>query len=621
MTPSGVGAAFRTQALSSRRKLAPLGSPAAFSWPVLLAYCPIGILIQVPSNASIYGGPLLLWLIASSVGMLSLTAVLVAAHSSSRRGGAPSPFAVLAWYASAGLAQGVTFGLASVLLGAAESMHLGFRLSGLSFQLPLLAVVGYAVARHDAHSRVCSELEGTRDRLLALGRSVEAELDRVEVGLTDAVRESLKPAVKALDAALAAAAAGAERGEALSDIESLVEKRVRPLAHELVSHSHDDVESERLEALIERTGRSRARVPLPERFRLDDGIKPGLTAFLTSIGALPSAVQELDPKQVLIYVPAVSLLAGALFALVKRALGSAQARPVLGAPAVVGLHVMVGTSALLLTGALGVVTPGGIVLPWAAGFALLGAAIVVAHLVEAGRVRSETELQVVALRLEERLALVRRRERLVRRRLAFVIHGALQGALHAATMRIAESEVLTERLGEEIRRDLGAAFSQLDVGTRAAGSLRTSVAIDELSSVWGRHRKFGSRIGEPVAERLACDEDADEAVAEVIREAVNNAFRHGAAHSVEVELELTGREERPAEHPEEIAISVSDDGTGDSGMNDPGLGSALFDDLCRTWALERGRNGTLFRARVALGAGIGPGDGAGGAAAEASVLG
>ena len=90
----------------------------------------------------------------------------------------------------------------------------------------------------------------------------------------------------------------------------------------------------------------------------------------------------------------------------------------------------------------------------------------------------------------------------------------------------------------------------------------------------------------------------DEAVAEVIREAVNNAFRHGVA--VTVEVEVTKVKRHTPQDSEEIAITVRDDGSGPTGSDQPGFGSSLFDDLCRTWTLETEDLWTVFRARVTL---------------------
>lgn len=579
---------------AARVALAPLASAAVFSWPVLAAYCPIGVFIQAPASASLFGGSAALWFLSSVIGMFVLAAWFAAARAATRRNGDPSPLAVLVSYAFASAAQGITFGFASVLLGAADTPHMSLRLTGLLFQVPLLAAVGYAVSRHDAHRRILTQLQQTRDRLLAIGETLDLERDRVEADLALAVRESLEPAVASMDASLAAAAAGGEKVEVIGAIDALVEQQVRPLAHQLVAGAGESSPLNELEVRLP------VRVPLPGRFRLGDAIKPGFVAAVVIVGALPTAIRDLSPAEVPIYLATVSAFAWGLLTLAKRVLGSAQVWTALGMPVVICLYAATGSLAYRFAAVLGVARPAAIAAAAALFLGLLGAAIAADLLVQSFRDRSEGELAVETVSLERAVARIRRREQLVRRRLAFVVHGAVQGALHAAALRLTEADVVTEQLGQEIRRDLSAAVSQVDGRMEAPGSLRTSTTISELSAVWNPHRHFSARLGPSVEEALSGDSDVDEAVVEVMREAVNNAFRHGAANTVEVEVTVTASS--LSENTSQLAISVRDDGSSNSGASEPGFGSVLFDDLCRSWELEKDGRGTTFRALIALGA-------------------
>ena len=51
-----------------------------------------------------------------------------------------------------------------------------------------------------------------------------------------------------------------------------------------------------------------------------------------------------------------------------------------------------------------------------------------------------------------------------------------------------------------------------------------------------------------------------------------------------------------------IGISVRDDGSSNLGASEPGLGSVIFDDLCRSWELDNDGRGTTFKALIALNA-------------------
>jgi len=257
-----------------------------------------------------------------------------------------------------------------------------------------------------------------------------------------------------------------------------------------------------------------------------------------------------------------------------------------------------GSLAFGLVGAIGLPRPVGITGSVVFFFALFGAGIVADVLIQSRRRLHELELEQEVTRLDELLALIRRRERLVRRRLAFVLHGSLQGALHAAALKITEASEIDQGVVEGIRLDLAVALSFLDGSPRAGDSTRTSETIDELTSVWDGSRQVTASLDHATEQALAADADADEAIAEVIREAVNNAFRHGKAGIVEIEVVMsTGLS--PA-GSRQIAISVRDDGSGYPVESTPGLGSALLDELCNSWSLVNEEGCTFLRAIVAL---------------------
>lgn len=585
----GVKDALAAWAKAVRRIISPLGSAAAFSWAVAATYCPVLVLIQL-GNASIFGGSRLLWILASSFGAVALVAVFGAARSRVPADSGPGPGTVLVWYSVAAITQGMTFGFASVLLGAADSPHLDFRLSGILIQLPLLIAVGYAVARHDAHRRIITELEQTRERLVVVKRRLDTETNRIEADLASAARETLEPAVSSLDIALADAEAGGNRAEVIEALDELVEKRVRPLSHKLLlaTDAHEQTRAKQVPL---------AKVPLPARFRLRDAIQPFLATLLLWVAAIPSAVRVLETGDLLLYLVTFSLLAWTLLSLARLAAGSRQVRTLPGLPGVVLLYALAGWAAFWLIGELGVDRPPGIGSSVGPFFALLGLAITVSLIVQARRTSSENARLDETHSLERATEFARRRERLARRRLAFVIHGSLQGALHAAALRVAEAEVITPQLGADIRGDIVASLSAIGNQPLSGGLLQTLVTTNELSSVWEGRRRLSVRLGPAVEETLHGDTDVDAAVAEVVRESVNNAFRHGAARNVEVEVTKTGGD---LAHESEIAISVKDDGVGCLETDRPGLGSVLFDDLCRSWVLEPSDRGTVFRARVGL---------------------
>ncbi|MEI6446989.1 MAG: hypothetical protein WCO96_03790 [Actinomycetes bacterium] len=575
-------------------KLAPLRSASAFSWPVLALYCPAGLAIQVSGNQSNFGGSSVAWVAAGAIAMVVLCAILVGSRRLICRGNrVPGVGSVLLAYSVATLAQSLTLGLLSTLNGASDEIHLAFRLSGPLLQVPLLTAIAYLVCRHDAHRRKVAELERSRARLLAIDQSLEVALDRLESELSGAVRSSLEPALRELDVALTEASRHGEAQPALEALASLLEDRIRPLSHELAG---DQPASD---PAAEQAVPPRTRVPLPKRFHLADGFRPTLVALVLAVAAIPTAIRDLAPLHSLLYLSAFCGGTFVVLALVRKVLGTAEARSGPGVVAVVALHGVAGRIAFALVGAAGIQRPEGIALAASMVVALIGAAVVGDMLVSARRAATEADLATVTGRLEQAVTLMRRRQRLVTRRLAFVLHGSLQGSLHAAAIRIRQADDLTARLANELRGDITAALTQMDQRRPMGESSRTRTTLDEIASVWEGVRTVTARLDPRTEALLEVNDDTDEAVSVVVQEAVNNAFRHGSASSVRIEL--TATDEQSIAPGREISVVIEDDGSATGVDRRPGLGSALLDELCDSWTRERDGGTMTLRAQVALG--------------------
>ena len=578
---------------AARDTFAPLGSASALSWRVMALYCPVGIVIQATGNASIYRGGLAGWALSSAAGMAVLCAVLSCAHVIACRRGAPRPMAVLNSYAIAGAAQSVTLGFVSVLIGIASNPQLSFRVSGLLLHLPLLAAVGYTVSRRETHRQIIVNLEGARTRLLAVGLANDAELEVLEAELSGAVRASLEPALENLDATLSRAVDERQTPEVLAAVDNLIEERVRPLSRELIGQVAPIVEPPLEES------ESRPRVPLPKRFLLSEGINPGLIAGAMLVASIPTAAREFGPTaNLVIYLFALSALTWTATTLARSAVGTLRAPTGFAVAAVIIIVVVLGSGVFWLIAELGLPRPTGIRLAFLITLALVAAVSVASMLVHKRRLASETHLEVMTLQLELAVNRIRRRRVLVQRRLAFILHGALQGALHSAALRIRESDDITGEIVSNIRRDIAAALAQVGLPPSLDGIPRTRTTLADLTAVWTGPRKVIAHLDPPAERALTAQPDADEAVAEVVREAVNNAFRHGDAATIEIRV---SREDDRAETKSgTIGITVTDDGAGPAQNASPGLGSALFFELCSSWALSHDERGTTLQALVQL---------------------
>lgn len=573
-----------------RAMLSPLASPSALSWTTVLLAAPLIFAIQVPGNAAFGGGAFGGWALACAVGLL-VVAGLFAAVTVVTATRDPSVAAVLVTYLVAALAQPVVFGLVTVGSGLTADAQLTLRLTGPLVYVPVLIAAGLAVATHAAHRRVIAELEQKRARLLDIGPSLESELDRAQAELVAAVRTSLEPALASLDAALATAAGRNRADDAIGALNDIVERDLRPLSRALVADRSDGTADEP-------PAEAPAKVPLPRRFALARGVRPGLASLVVLIGAVPTGIRDLGPTEGLTWVAGLTLACWAGLTLVRRLMARREVRTPLGVAVIVSLHMFVMAFALWLLVRIGIAIPYDVTASGIAFLGVVGALTVGSMLVGERRAESELELAAATERLERAVALTLRRERLVRRRAAFVLHGSLQGALHAAALRIAEGKAIDRDLVDDVRADIHGALSKLDATSIGGSACRTQIAINDLAEVWQGHRTVTARMGPGVIDALRADPDADEALAEVVREAVNNAFRHGVASTVDLDAHLA-----PVAHAlgqPAIVIVARDDGRGPPAETSPGLGTVLFDDVCRSWKYSARSDGSTFRAELSL---------------------
>lgn len=594
MTAAGRRSGVSGRWARARAGIAPLGCDSALSDRVWLIFVPLGLASQTLSEAVAFGGSVGAWALAGLAGMVTLALVFRLARRVFRDTPDPGPTRILAALAAAGLARTMTVAVVAVALDLREGIDLAYRLVSPIFNVAILGVIAYAVCRHDAHRAVVADLERTRRRLVDLERSMDAQLARTEAELAGAVRATVAPALGELDTALRDVAAGTDAGPVLASLERLVETEIRPLSHRLAADEPGAATDDGSGG----TDAVPARVPLPARFRLGDGIRPAVVAILLLASAIPTAVRDLPPEGILPYLAMTAVYLLVTLEVLRRALGRIELPTPTGVVVVVGLHALVGWVAVPVIRGVGVATPVGLTGVAAVTAALVGAMTVGTLLVDARRAASEAERASVNMRVAASVTRLERRRHLARRRLAYILHGALQGALHVAAIRLTAAGRPDAALVETVRSEIAAAYAQIESRRAPGDGLRTTRTLAEIALVWGADRTIRAETDPRVEAALAVDPDADEALGEVIREAVNNAIRHGRASTVEVRLALAGSGAgAPAQA---VEVRVRDDGTGNLGGARTGLGSRLYDAVCPGWSLARDGDGTTFRGSVGL---------------------
>lgn len=167
---------------------------------------------------------------------------------------------------------------------------------------------------------------------------------------------------------------------------------------------------------------------------------------------------------------------------------------------------------------------------------------------------------------------------------ARILHGSVQTRLMACAAAI-------DRAAQT--HDIAAFNSAVHEARDALMPPSWSIALDSTvrqcvertCALWSGLCVVRVSIDPDVAERrglLARD------VGRVVEEALNNAISHGDASLIDVLVAPRGVD---------VLVIAKDNGSGPGG-GPQGLGSALFDSLCRTWRLEPGHRGSTLHAIV-----------------------
>ncbi len=588
------GSRWGTEALDLvRARLAPLARRGAYSWWVAAGLIAFTTAKQLVHDARVFGGPPLGWVAASLLSAVAFLVVFGVVRALIRRAARPSLIAVVVGYTIAAATRALSLGLAAAALGIVSDPSLLERLTSVASNVAILVLLGDAAGRYEIHRDVVGALEQERSRLVAMERSLRTGIERTYAELAAGARAAIDPALRALDVAIAQGPEAMRTGEAVEALERLIDDEVRPLGRRLAADDLPDP----LGPLPGTSGeRPAGRVPFPQRFALADGIHPRLSAAVVFLIALPSAIRELTPGEAALYLGLAIALPLAVFVSVRRLTAGVVLPSPVGVALLAAIHGAIAAIGLPLVAWAGIRTPPAIGIAGTISFAGLGAAIAVASLVEIRRAESERELGEVVARLELATGLLRRRDRTARRRLARLLHGRLQGELHAAAIRLRSSAEPSEADLEEVRAAIGSAIGLLAATEPDRG--RTRACLDALAATWSDLRTIDAVLAPGVAEALDMDPDADEAVAEIVAEATNNAIRHGDARTVTIRIGWT---DETAGSPGTLAaliVRVEDDGSGWEGDPAPGMGTRTFDELFARWDRARTAGGTVVTGSV-----------------------
>jgi len=186
-----------------------------------------------------------------------------------------------------------------------------------------------------------------------------------------------------------------------------------------------------------------------------------------------------------------------------------------------------------------------------------------------------------AIQLNEKLSILvselRQSSWNIKRKLARIVHGDVQSALIAASMRLSTATDNDEKTTEVVLGDLNEVILKLK-GLNYARLVSFDEAETQLRGLWNDVMEVSFEISSATREKIESRESLFSCVVEFCREGIANAAKHAAAQQVHVVI----REEN------EILVSIRISNKVNHSLNveSSGYGGHVFDQICHEWQFE-----------------------------------
>lgn len=226
------------------------------------------------------------------------------------------------------------------------------------------------------------------------------------------------------------------------------------------------------------------------------------------------------------------------------------------------------------------------------GFVLLllvNIVIAVWNSIERSRASINATTRSINEEINRELTLAEQEIWLAKRSWSYLIHGTVQGALTVAFSRLQNREKHTSEDLALVAGDIQKAIDAVKTGGRLKRNI--DEAIQELQQTWEGVCEIELTINSQARSQLLGHESSSACVAEVVKELVGNAVRHGQASKISISVIMTKNSE--------IEIRATNNGSAWTNEN-PGLGSALFDELTTGWSLSQRNMQTVFSCRIPI---------------------
>ena len=491
------------------------------------------------------------------------------------------PGFVLAVFLIAGAFRGLTILIADILTEQHESGQEFFRLlGGPVFTFVTLTVSAVLASNYQRHRESLSVLADERYRLQIRSAGIRAKVQIQREELLSKVRNLLDPAIARIQANLS----GQSSGEVIKSLQSTVDDVVRPLSIE-VAESSDELEAESGKAVL------KEKAPIPSRIMLGEFLVPLWAALISSIIAVPVAFLLESPLGAVSIV--VSLFASMFLCLglIHKLTMSIPVKP-LFAYAIVPVIYAISLSPIYLVASW---------LQWAVSVeqihilllfgAVIGGTTFAAQFAQLQRKTTTEKLASVNQQLEILNASLRQELWLNRRRTASVLHGPVQAALFASSMKLSQAPEPTPELVAEVEKDIQDALEKLNNPSNLDRE-GISAVLEQIVDIWSDAASITIDLAPELEQAISTQPLTSEALIEISREFINNAIKHGKADLVSLRVFRLD--------PYRLAVEVTDNGQGLPPGAKPGFGSKLLTELSLHWKQSRVANQTVSYAEIVL---------------------
>lgn len=576
------------RAIAPRRWLTLLGQPPATGALTAWLFAPIGVVAAFGTEWSRQGLELNLWLRFVVLGQFVVVALLPIVGWLMRRfvrGNIARGVGVVLAMGAVIVIRGLAMYEGAVLFGVIQRLDVETFIVSVIMQTGLLALVGVRVSQRKAEQGRLRALTGQCDGLdvenaeLAVRVAETNERVAVQVGL------AIEPKRRVIDEQLASAERTGDVAPAIESLRGFVDRDLIPLSHRLADRATPWSAQDFDRAMSVAS----AKEVMPLRLPAGDLIHPALVMYVVALITLASTAIRLPLGLALVVATVLTVLIGALLFLLRSVFARWSWPTPLAfivTPVVIAVVFAVAVRLVLLTAGVSDLRSVAIIAAVGGFFGVLTA---LATLTD---VRFRTTRQMLTGRIDElQDATSRARQELwlSRRRFGYALHGGLQAAVHAASMRLAVVQPADRDSIAAVRSELRTAFDR--VRDAAAGTASLEAVCAEIASTWNGTCAIDWRISDAASQALAVDPIASACGAEVVLETVQNAVRHGRAAHVTVDVGTD------AQH---LVIDVTDDGEWKANIDGDGLGSRMLDEFCSRWRRDALRSGTHVRAELAL---------------------